>query len=164
MGWISPWALWDKVSQTYKIFDTNTPAWTFPSLSGTVTLETVTDKHVTFVSRDTMDYNDTSNKTLFTLPANAVIVDVICHVTVLFNGSGNDNLNIGTTTGDPDEFVDNLDCSSAGVNRCGDNADMPVAARGTVGASAITVLGKYVDQNSNASAGTVTIEILWTIA
>lgn len=165
MGWISPWAIWDKASQTYKMFDDRTavPAWTFPSLSGTVTLETVTDKHVVFCSRDTLAHTDTSNKALFSLPANAVIVDVICHITTAFNDSGTDKLNVGITSGDPDEYVDDLDCSATGVNRCGDAADMPATGRGDVGSSSITVLGKYTGQNGDASAGAATIEILWTV-
>lgn len=129
-----------------------------------INVATATNEHVVFVSRNTLAYTDTTNKTLCVIPANADIIDVVCRVTTLFNGSGNDNLDVGTTSGDPDEFVDNLDCSSTGVNRTGDAADMPITALGDVGGASITVLGKYTDQNADASAGAATIEIYWTIA
>ncbi len=137
----------------------------FELLAGSeINVETATNEHAVFISRNTLAYTDTTNKTLFVLPANAVILDVILHVTTVFNDSGTDVIDVGTTAGDPDEYVDALDASSASVNRCGDNSDMPATARGSVGGSAVTVLGKYTGQNANADAGAATIEILWTIA
>jgi len=125
---------------------------------------TATNEHVLFCSRNTVAYTDTTNKTLFVLPANAVIVDVICHVTTAFNDSGADSLDVGTTVADPDEYVDALDCANVGVNRCGDAADMPATARGSVGGSSVTVLGKYTGANADATAGAATVEIIWTVA
>lgn len=137
----------------------------FELLAGSdIGVENATNEHVLFCSRNTVAYTDTTNKTLFVIPANANIVDVICHITTAFNDSGTDVLDVGTTSGDPDEYVDALNCSSAGVNRCGDAADMPATARGDVGGSSITVLGKYTGQNGDASAGAATIEIIWTVA
>ncbi len=129
-----------------------------------IAVENATNHSMVFCSRNTMAYTDTTNKTLFVIPANADIIDVICHVTTAFDGSGTDRMNVGTTSGDPDEFVDSLACQTEGINRCGDASDMPHGARGDVGGGAITVLGKYVDQNSNSANGLATIEIWWTIS
>lgn len=160
---LSPWAFYDEDTGEYKIANGSGIVWTWPPVSGTIGLSR-TGSLLVFVARGTLAHTDTSNKTLFSLPANAVILDVILHVTTLFDDTGTDVLDVGTTVGDPDEYVDALACGAVGVNRCGDNGDMPATARGSVGGSAVTVLGKYTGQNSNAAQGAATIEIIYTIA
>lgn len=128
-----------------------------------INVETATNEHVLFVSRNTVAYTDTTNKTLFVLPANAVIVDVILSVDTLFDDTGTDVLDVGTTVGDPDEYIDAQDVSSAAVVRMGASGTMPNAS-GSVGGASVTVLGKYTGQNANASGGSATVTIFWTTA
>lgn len=160
-GWISPYAFQDNALSADALGRA-------AMQDGFLTNEkhnkgNATNSYTLFVSRNTIAYTNTTNKTLFVLPADAIIIDVILHVTTAFNSSGTDAVDVGYTAGDPDEYVDALDCSSAGINRCGDAADMPVAARGDIGSSDVTVLGKFTQSVADATAGEAVVEIIWAL-
>lgn len=125
---------------------------------------TATNSNVTFAAINTVAYTDVTSKTMFVLPANVDIIDTYALVTTAFNGSGTDVLDCGTSPqADPDDYVDGLDVSSAGINRLGDAADMPAAAAGDIGSSAVTVKCLYTDQNSDASAGGAIVTIWYAV-
>jgi len=65
------------------------------------------------------DKEDTTAKTLFTLPAGAVPLDWWIDVTVDFNAGTNNNLDIGIT-GDDDYFAADLAIGTLAVYRLGD--------------------------------------------
>lgn len=137
---------------------------TFTVRSGSkVNPENATNAGAVFAGTNSVAYTDTANKTMFVIPANADIIDWTFDVTTLFDDSTTDVVDCGTTSGDPDEYVDALDSSAAGVNRMGDNADMPDAGRGDVGASDITVLCKYTGGTGDASAGAATLIIEYIV-
>lgn len=126
--------------------------------------ENATLSGAVFAALNTVAFGDTANKTMFVIPANADIVDVIFNVTTLFNSSGTDVVACGTTTGDPDEYVDDLDVETAGMNRMGDAADMALTdAPGDVGASDITVLCKFTQSVADANAGSAQLIITFRI-
>lgn len=110
------------------------------------------------VARATLAYTDTTAKTLFTLPAGAIIVDWILNVTTAFNDSGTDQVNIGIT-GTAAKFASALDVSSAGLKTTG----VVAAEIGAVQAAATPVLGIFAGQNANASAGAMTIMALYYV-
>lgn len=141
---------------------------TFTVLAGSkVNPQSATNAGAVFAGYNTVAYTDTSNKTMFVIPANANLVDVTFVATTAFDDSTTDVVDCGTTSGDPDEFVDNLDVSSVSVNRMGDAADMPNAgtgeAPGDVGGSNITVLCKYTGGTADATAGAATLIIEYII-
>lgn len=127
-----------------------------------------TNEGVVFTLYNTVAYTDTSNKTMGVVPANANVIDAQLVVTTAFNSSGTDALDCGTTSGDPDEYVDNLDASAAGMNRAGDAADMPIAPGAgeiptDVGGSDITVLCKFTQSVADATAGAATFVLHYII-
>jgi len=121
-----------------------------------------TNSGLIFACENTVAFGDTANKTICVIPANANIVDITFWVSTAFDDSGTDLIACGTTSGDPDEYVDDLAGGTAGINRMGDAADM-VIAMADVGASDITVLCKYTGQNANATAGAARLAILYTV-
>jgi len=123
--------------------------------------ETATNEGVVFVSVYNIVYTQTASITIFTLPANADIIDVVVIVQTDFDGSGSDLLNVGTA-GTSDLYVDDLDISSAVVKRMGD-ATMPYAGVGDVGGTAVAIKAIYADANGDASTGAATIYVYWTM-
>ena len=105
--------------------------------------------------RNTLAYTDTTAKTLFTLPAGAVIVGFLINVSTLFNDSGTDLVDIGDGT-TAERFVANYDVSSAGLAWQA-SADEAALVAETV------VKGVYAGQNANANAGAMTITCLYII-
>ncbi len=136
---------------------------TFTVLAGSkVTAQNATNAGMVFAAYNTLAYTNTTNKTMFVIPANADIVDIMFVVSTAFDDTGTDVVACGTTGDDPDEYVDDLDVSSAGLSRMGDLAGM-VIANGDVGSSDITVLCKYTGQNGDSSAGAANLTILYRI-
>jgi len=126
--------------------------------------ENATYTSARFDCSNTVAYTDVTSKTMCVLPANVNIVDIELVVTTLFNDSGTDTLDCGISpAADPDDYVDGMDVSSAGVNRMGDGGDMPYGEFGDVGASNVTVVCIYAPQNSNASAGSATLVISYVV-
>jgi len=129
---------------------------------GNIRPAAATASAVVFCLQNTVAYTDTTNKTLGVIPANAKIVDVWVNVTTAFDDTGTDLLNVGSTSGDPDEWVDAASVAATGLVRAGSGATYPVDAF-TIGASNVTVYGKYVGQNSNAAAGAANVCILYIL-
>jgi hypothetical protein len=126
--------------------------------------ENATNTSARFDCSGEIDYSSEVSQTICVLPANVNIVDIEFVVTTQFNDSGTDTLNCGISPAvDPDDYVDALDVSSAGVNRMGDAGDMPYGEFGDVGASDVTVVCLYDGQNDNASAGAGTLVISYVV-
>jgi len=124
--------------------------------------DTAADGRVVFVSRDTIAFTNTTAKNLFTLPANADIIEITLVVTTLFNSSGTDVIDVGINGGAADAYVDNLDASATGVHRMGDAADMPFAALGDIGGSTVQIDGLFTQGVADASTGSATVIVTWT--
>lgn len=125
--------------------------------------ENATNTNARYDCSAIVDYTVETTQTVCVMPANVNVVDVIFVVTALFDDSGTDTMDCGFDGADPDEFVDAMDVSSAGVNRMGDGADMPVTDFGDVGSSDLTVVCKYDGQNGNASAGSATLVVSYVV-
>jgi len=141
-------------SASYMLWDASDGAL---ELTGGANITHAIGGNVLMASRNTMAYTDTSAKTLFTIPANADIVDIVVDVTTGFNGGGTDLLDIGTSAS-ATAYKDDLDVSSTGQTVTG------WSGLGDVGASDVIVKAIYADQNTDSSAGAATITFLWTIA
>lgn len=105
-----------------------------------------------YISRfmgNTLTYNDTTAKTLFTLPAGSRLTRLLFNVTTAFNGSGTDTVNVGDGT-TQNRFAAAVDVSSAGSSAVASADSGQLSAETAVKAI-------FVDQNSDASAGTVLI-------
>lgn len=87
-------------------------------------------------------------KTLGVLPVGAMVLGGGAFVTVAFDDTGTDTIDIGTT-GDADEYGSALDVSSVGykVN------DEIATENGYSGTAEVTVQATYTGQNANAAAG-----------
>jgi len=138
---------------------------TIPNNSGTVSLvpSAATNTGAVMAGVNTVAYTDTTNKTMFVIPANADIVDIVLVVTTAFDDTGTDLLSCGYTVDTPNEYMASAIVSTAGVQRMGADSTMPYAKVGDVGSSDVTVLCKYVGQNGNSSAGAATVQILYRI-
>ena len=110
-----------------------------------------------FAKQGTVAFGDTSAKTLFTLPAGAIVVDVFVDGTTAFNDSGTDLLDVGKT-GTGNFFIYALDIAATG-RKAPTKTNLGVS----VGASAITVTATYTGQNANASTGAATITFLYAM-
>lgn len=144
--------------------DTNIDLYLKPKGTGKIdpSITSATNYGIVYCSRNTLIHTDTSNKTLFVLPANAYIVDIIVDITTTFNGT-TPRLDVGHTGTPPDDYVDDMDVSAAGLNRCGDSGDMPDAARGLIGGSIVTVLGIFSITGGSPTQGAATIEVYWIL-
>ena len=123
-----------------------------------------TNSGALMVSSNTLAYTDTTAKTLFVLPANAIVTDVVVVVTTACNGDGTHQLSVGVT-GATTKWVNALDVKTApGVFRMGSSAAMPYAGIGTVGATDVTVIGSIPASGTAGDAGSVTVYIYWYLA
>lgn len=117
-------------------------------------LDDAVDGSVHF-SRGFVLHTDTAAKSLFTLPANAFLLDLVVFVETAFNDSGTDLLDIGKL-GTGNHYVNDLSVVAAGKGA------PTITNLGDVGANGVTVVGTYIGQNSNASAGKAWVTALWT--
>lgn len=99
----------------------------------------------------------TQNPTLGTLPAHAMVTDVLVWVQEAFNDSGTDLLTVGYDA-DVDAYGTSLDVSSTGVK-----AMTLGATSKTVDATSRSVEAYYTDQNADASAGEAHVLLKYTI-
>lgn len=111
-----------------------------------------------FTCAQSLVYTEVTSKGVCVIPANANVVDAMLSVSTGFNGSGTDTVSCGYTYADPNEIFDDISIESAAVGRLATTAGL-----GDIGAAAKTVWCKYVDQNSNASAGAMTILIYYVV-
>jgi hypothetical protein len=106
------------------------------------------------VSKATLDYGDTTSTDLFVIPANANIALINTDVVTAFNDSGTDVVYIGKS-GATTHFVSALSVTATGQTVTG------YSNLGDVGSSDITVVGRYIGQNSDATAGSADVYIQW---
>lgn len=129
------------------------------------TAQTATNVYQLYSTLD--EENDGVTKTMGVIPANARIVDTMLIVSVLFDDGGTDVLRCGwpvtAGAGQAKSLVNDMDVSSSTVNRMGDNADMPFALVGTVGATARTIQCLYEGQNNNAANGTAILIVTYEV-
>lgn len=139
--------------------------WTPPLVVGGSIYHTgATNSSALMVSSNTLAYTDTTAKTLFVLPANAIVTDVVVVVTTACNGDGTHQLSVGVT-GATTKWVNALDVKTApGVFRMGSSGAMPYAGIGTVGATDVTVIGSIPAGGTAGDAGSVTVYIYWYLA
>lgn len=108
--------------------------------------------------RATLAFGDTTAKSLFTIPAGAIIVDWILNVTTAFNSDGTDQVDIGIS-GTAEKFAADVDVGSTGLKSTG----VVAAQIGAVQATAQAVQGIYAAGGSEANAGAMTILCLFYI-
>jgi hypothetical protein len=87
-----------------------------------------------------------------TIPANSQIIDLYVDVLTPFDGSGD-----GTTA---NLYADNLDLSSAARVRGSSDASQ-LAELDDVGTSDVTIYATYADANSDASAGSARVTVVY---
>jgi hypothetical protein len=117
---------------------------------------TATNEGVLFCTTFKVDYTQTSSQTGGIVPANAYVTKVEVAVTTLFNGGGNDYLDIGISGGAADAYATDLDLSAAGYIPADD-----YSALGSVGGADRTITCLYADQNADASTGSALVNVYW---
>jgi hypothetical protein len=123
---------------------------------------TGTIKGVMQVAKASVVYTNTSQTTIITLPANAVIWDMAVEVITIFNGSGTDLLDVGIAAdGDKYDNDDNISVVYFGA----------VAIDGVAGytgnlpdrmSASTNVTFQYTDQSSDATQGQASVYIHYT--
>lgn len=108
-----------------------------------------------FAQRATLAYTDTTAKDLFTLPAGAILIAFVIHVTTAFDDTGTDLIDLGDGT-TADRFVADFDASSAALTLEPSAADDALA-------EATTIRGVYTGQNGNAANGAATVTALYSV-
>jgi len=90
------------------------------------------------------------------IPGNADIEKIEIVVTTAYDGSGNDTMDVGISTGAGDAYANDVDVSSAGY------LDGNVYTNlGDVGGAVRKLTAQYTDANTNASEGACLIYIYW---
>lgn len=107
--------------------------------------------------RQAVTWTDTTAVTLFTLPADAVPIDIKVDVPTGFTDSGTDLLDIGIT-GTGNYFVNDLDIAATG-RKAPTLTNLGVS----VGSSPVDVTATYIPQNSNAAAGRAIVTVLYLV-
>lgn len=135
------------------------------AVTGTKTLaELVSTEGIMQVAKAQVLYTNTSQTTIVTLPANAVVWNIGLEVATLFDDSGTDLLDIGIT-GEVDRYFDDLNISATYFEQSTGGSDntylqSPVTDKIT-GSTNITF--QYTGQNANASQGEAYVYIHYTL-
>ena len=108
-----------------------------------------------FSKTATITYLNTTAKNLFTLPRKAKVLFFLVDVNTAFNDSGTDLLDIGIPT-DAVYFADDVIVSVAG------QVMVQQSNLGDIGNVPRVVQGKYIGQNSNATAGSLTVTCVFS--
>lgn len=108
------------------------------------------------VKFNTVDFEDTTAKELFTLPKGAIPILWITNVTTAFNDSGTDLLDIGKS-GTAAAFASDIDVSSAGQKLTG----YVVGALFAELTEDTTVIATYAGENEDADAGAAVVGVLY---
>jgi hypothetical protein len=88
------------------------------------------------------------------LPAGALILEKVIDIDTQFNGSGTDLLDIGDPS-DPDSIDADFDLAgTAGISKTAVDTLTHLAAETRIECT-------YTDQNSNASAGSAKVALIW---
>lgn len=107
--------------------------------------------------RHDVRWTDTTATTLFTLPADAVPIDIKVDVPTAFTDSGTDLLDIGIT-GTANHFLNDLDVAATG-RKAPTLANLGVS----IGSSPVNVTATFIGQNTNAGAGRAVITVLYLV-
>lgn len=107
------------------------------------------------VSRFSIDYEDTSAKTLGTFPAGTVFTGVTVATTTTFNDTGTDTIDIGVD-GNPDSLVDGGTLAASGSVLVA-----TVLAAGQYLSAEDVLTATYIGQNSDATTGAAEILVEW---
>lgn len=110
------------------------------------------------IKSGTVTFEDTTAKTVFTLPAGAIPVLWLVNVTTAFNSSGTDLLDIGTT-GSAAAFANDLDVSATGQIPNGFDPDELFVQRN----ADTPVLATYAQSVADADAGAATIACFYIV-
>lgn len=108
------------------------------------------------VKSNTVVYTDTT-KTLFALPIGAVIVTWIVNIPTAFNSSGTDLLDIGIS-GTVQKYAAALNVAATGQIVTG---FVPAPIETTPLAEESTVIATYTQSVADASAGALTVTVLY---
>lgn len=109
------------------------------------------DPQALFAQTNTVAHTDTTAKTLFDLPADAVIVDIVLNVTTAFNDGTTDNLDVGHST--TNGFYGTQAVGTAGQRLTGWTNLGPVGTDRTVTAT--------YSGGGTATAGQATVTVLY---
>lgn len=113
--------------------------------------------HQTHYLRKTVGYATRGTAvTVGVLPAGSIVVGAGAVVTTAFNGTGTDVLDIGTS-GDGDGFATDLDVSTVG-NKVWDEL---ATSDDLYSASEVTITATYADANTDATAGSAEVYVLF---
>jgi len=116
-----------------------------------------------FVSEGTHAFNDGNPKTLFQLPANAIVVDFHVIVNATFNAGTSNALDVDDSTFSfPFVVGINMGVPPGTVLRMGD-ANMDSLLAVDIGGSSITIQSTYTETGTPATAGLATFRLLWTL-
>jgi hypothetical protein len=102
------------------------------------------------VARNTVARTDTTDKVLFTLPANAVVVAIFVNSPAASDAGTTAILDIGKV-GTLEHFIANFDIKTAATG-AGSNL-IDAITLGSVGSTAIQVTGKYAETGGASTTG-----------
>jgi hypothetical protein len=125
-------------------FPGDTQGFTPPVFGGTVA-----------VMIATVTYEDSTARTIFTLPEDAMVIDITVDVAQAFNDSGTDFLDVGIP-GTGDYFIDGLDVDTEGVHRYGATGFEPKGFI-TFSGGEMPITAQFLGQNGNADEGSAII-------
>lgn len=98
-------------------------------------------------------YGDTAPKSLFSLPSGAIPLYAVVQTEVAFNDSGTDTLNLGIDQDD--------DYLAAGVSLASVGGQMVVFNQSPEFGRQVGVIGRYVGQNGDATAGRAVVNLVF---
>jgi hypothetical protein len=98
---------------------------------------------------NTIARTDTSAKTLFTLPANAIIVSLRVYVPTAADPAGTATISVGKS-GAATAYLNAQDVKGAGTGVISSGAK---ATLGSIGSSAVTVQGIYAETSTASTTG-----------
>ncbi len=98
-------------------------------------------------------HKDTAAKSLFSLPSGATPLYAIVQTEVAFNDSGTDVLNLGIDQDD--------DYLAAGVSLAAVGGQMVVFNQSPDLGRQVGVIGKYIGQNGDATAGRAVVNLIF---
>jgi hypothetical protein len=128
----------------------------FETIVGYTDNVTIDEGQPRLVKKAQVLYTNTTQTTIITLPAGAVIWDIQVEVVTAFTGTGTDLLDIGVT-GTGNRYEDDLDVSSTGWK----TLTLSNVPDRMTGSTAITF--QYFDQNSDAGAGEAAVYIIYSL-
>ncbi len=98
-------------------------------------------------------YQDTTPRSLFSLPSGAIPLYAVVQTEVAFNDSGTDVLNLGIDQDD--------DYLAAGVSLASVGGQMVVFNQSPDLSRQVGVIAKYIGQNGDASAGRAVVNLIF---